>query len=221
MSFSAEQSKAAYSSVRASLPPKVRLVAVSKGHSADEIEPVIAAGCREIGESRIQEAEGKILTLRRTHPGIIFHMVGHLQRNKAKDAVALFDVIQSVDSVALAQKIAIESQEQKRSITIFLQFRISGQESQSGYTSEAELAQAVSEIRRLESIHAPYFHLGGLMGIASRDHPRGDFKRLRQLAASFSLPILSMGMSGDYKIAVEEGSTMLRLGRALFGEKKE
>ena len=206
--------------VLSSMPAKVRLVAVTKGHSLEEIEPLIAAGVREIGEGKVQEAESKILALKAAHPKIIFHMVGHLQRNKVKDAVALFDVLQGVDSVALAQKIGVEAQERRKQITILLQFRISGQESQSGYTSETELANAISEIKKLETAHAPYFKLGGLMGIASRERPREDFKRLRQLAASFSLPILSMGMSGDYKIALQEGSTMLRLGSALFEEKE-
>lgn len=206
--------------ILSTLPPKVRLVAVTKGHSLEEIEPLIAAGVKEIGEGKVQEAESKLLAIKAEHPQIIFHMVGHLQRNKVKDAVALFDVIQSVDSVAVAQKIAIEAQERRKKITILLQFRISGQESQSGYTSEAELANAISEINKLEATHAPYFALGGLMGIASRERPREDFKRLKQLAVSFSLPILSIGMSADYKIALQEGSTMLRLGRALFEEKE-
>jgi len=215
-----KQISARVSLIISTLPKQVRLVAVTKGRTLDEIEPLIAAGVREIGEGKVQEAEGKVIALKRAHPEIIFHMVGHLQRNKVKDAVALFDVIQSVDSVALAQKIADEASARGKQITILLQFRISGQESQSGYTSEAELANAISEIRKLEAAHAPYFKLGGLMGIASRERPREDFKRLRQLAASFSLPILSMGMSADYKIALQEGSTMLRLGQALFEEKE-
>lgn len=207
--------------ILSTLPAKVRLVAVTKGHSPEEIEPLFAAGVREIGEGKVGEAECKIPALKAKHPNIIFHMVGHLQRNKVKDAVALFDVIQGVDSVALAQKIGVEAQERRKPITILLQFRISGQESQSGYTSETELANAISEIRKLETAHAPYFKLGGLMGIASRERPREDFKRLRQLAASFSLPIISMGMSADYKIALQEGATMVRLGSAIFGEREE
>ncbi len=202
--------------MRTSLPPNVRLVAVGKGHTAAEIEQAVSAGCFELGESKVQEAEGKIPQLRRAHPNLVFHMVGRLQSNKLKEAVALFDVIQSVDSVILAQKIAREASELKKKISIFIQFRISGRETQSGYTSEAELSQSISEIRKLEQIYAPYFKLEGLMGIASRERPREDFKRLKQLAKSFSLPLLSMGMSDDYEIAVEEGSTMVRIGRAIF-----
>ena len=213
---------ARFSSIRASIPPGVRLVAVAKGRPRSDLEALVAAGCRELGESKVQEAQDKGLTaLKAAHPELVLHMVGHLQRNKASDAVSLFDVIQSVDTVALAQKIAIAASEQKKKISILLQFRISGKESQSGYTSETELAQAVQELRKLEQIHAPYFKLEGLMGIASREHPRGDFKRLRQLAKSFSLPVLSMGMSGDYKIAVEEGSTMVRVGSAIFEDEQE
>ncbi len=205
--------------IRSTLPPTVHLVAVSKGHPMSEIEQAITCGITEIGESKVQEAEGKLIALKRAHPNVILHMVGHLQRNKASEAVALFDVIQSVDTVILAQKLAVEASAQKKKISILLQFRISGRESQSGYSSETELAQAVSELRKLEQIHSPYFKLEGLMGIASREHAREDFKRLRQLAQSFSLPRLSMGMSEDYKIAVEEGSNMVRIGRAIFEEK--
>ena len=203
--------------IRSSLPAPVRLVAVSKGRGAEDIESAIACGISEFGESKLQEAQKKGWTeIKAAHPNIILHFIGHLQRNKAKEAVSLFDVIQSVDSVALAQKLAAEASEQKKKISIFIQFRISGKESQSGYTSETELAQAVGEIRKLETIYSPYFKLEGLMGIASREQPRGDFARLRVLAKSFSLPLLSMGMSGDYEIAVEEGSGMVRIGRAIF-----
>ena len=203
--------------MRASLPPNVRLVVVSKGRTAAEIEQALASGCLEFGESKMQEAADKgWAKLKAGNPRLVLHIVGRLQRNKVKEAVALFDVIQSVDSVALAQKISREASEQKRKISIFIQFRISGKETQSGYTSEVELAQSISEIRKLETIYAPYFKLDGLMGIASRERPREDFSRLRALAKSFSLPLLSMGMSEDYEIAVEEGSNMVRIGRAIF-----
>jgi pyridoxal phosphate enzyme (YggS family) len=202
--------------IRASLPPSVRLVAITKGRKIDEISEAIAAGIAEIGENRVQEAEGKIPALKLKHPNVVFHMVGHLQSNKAKDAVAIFDVIQSVDSLALAQKIANEASARKKNVSIMLQFRISGLESQTGYSSETELSQAVSEVRRLEQMHSPFFKLIGLMGIASRDRPEGDFRRLSQLAKSFSLHTVSAGMSNDYKIAVEEGSNMVRIGSAIF-----
>ena len=203
--------------MRASLPPNVRLVAVSKGRSLAEIEQALAAGCLEFGESKMQEAADKgWAKLKACNPNLVLHMIGRLQRNKVKEAVQLFDVIQSVDSVELAQKISREASEQKKHISVFIQFRISGKETQSGYTSEAELAQSISEIRKLETIYAPYFRLEGLMGIASRERPKEDFSRLRALAKSFSLPLLSMGMSDDYEIAVEEGSNMVRIGRAIF-----
>ncbi|VVB56938.1 Uncharacterised protein [uncultured archaeon] len=203
--------------LRAAVPKSVRLLAVSKGQPRAAVEALLAAGCREFGESKVQEAQDKgWVRLKAEKPDLILHMVGHLQRNKARDAVELFDCIHSVDSVALAQKLAIEAQAQKKKLSVLLQFRISGKESQSGYSSEAELEQAVQELRKLEQIHAPYFKLEGLMGIASRERPREDFKRLRALAKSFSLPALSMGMSGDWKIALEEGSNMLRIGTAIF-----
>lgn len=207
--------------ILSSLPLGVRLVAVTKGRRLGEIEEAIGAGVKEIGESKVQEAADKIPALKAAHPGLIFHMVGHLQGNKAKEAVQLFDIIQSVDSVVIAQKIASEAQMQKKKISILVQFRISGKEGQYGYSSAAELDNAIAELRKLEAMHSPYFRLAGLMGIASRERPAEDFSRLRALAKSLSLPVLSMGMSGDYKIAVEEGSNMVRIGTAIFEDEKE
>lgn len=205
--------------IRSQIPKHVRIVAIAKGRSVEEIEEVIKAGIFEIGENRVQEACKKFPKLKAAYPHIILHMVGRLQRNKVKRAVEVFDVIQSVDSIKLAQKIAKYAQEKKKNISILVQVCISGKESQGGYKSEEELKKAIEEIRRLEKIHSPYLKLEGLMGIASLNNPREDFRRLKKMADCFMLPTISMGMSGDYNIAIEEGSTMVRIGRAIFEDK--
>ncbi|MFH1095534.1 MAG: YggS family pyridoxal phosphate-dependent enzyme [Candidatus Micrarchaeota archaeon] len=208
-------------SICASLPPGVRLVVITKGQAPGNIRQAIGAGAKEIGESKVQEAAAKLPALKAAYPQLVFHMVGHLQGNKAKEAVQLFDCIQGVDSVQLAQKIADEAEASRKKISILVQFRISGKEGQYGYSSAAELDNAILEIRKLEEMHSPYFRLEGLMGIASRERPAEDFSRLRVLAKSLSLPVLSMGMSGDYRIAIEEGSNMVRIGRAIFEDENE
>lgn len=238
---------ARYSSIRSLIPPSVRIVAVTKGRGAQDIRSAVEAGCKDIGESKVAEAAEKFprigfsSTVRR-------HLVGHLQRNKVKEAVALFDVIQSVDSLPLAQKIANEAAAQKKKVVVYVQFNVAGLPQRSGFADEKELSEAVAKIRAMQH---EFFKLEGLMGIASppedeegtEDGEEGDgdgegggegeggegdegsrrkqaleFRRLRKLAAALRLPVLSMGMSDDYEEAVFEGSNMVRLGRALFGE---
>ncbi len=205
---------ARYSSIRSFLPKGVRIVAVTKGRSAQEIDNLLQAGAHEIGESYVQEAEEKFPKLLMSQK-VVRHLVGHLQRNKVKEAVRIFDVIQSVDSLVLAQKIAKEAEAQKKKIVIYVQLNVSGKEERSGFESEKELTDAVAKIRAMQS---PFFKLEGLMGIAGEKHPEKDFKRLRKLATALKLPILSMGMSDDYELAVMEGTNMVRIGRAIFGE---
>jgi hypothetical protein len=144
---------------------------------------------------------------------IVKHLVGHLQRNKVKEAVSLFDVVQSVDSLALAKKIANEAAAQKKKIVAYVQFNVAGKEGQTGFKTEKELNEAVEQIRLLQH---DFFKLEGLMAIASQTHPEKDFKRLRKLATALKLPVLSMGMSDDYELAMFEGSNMVRIGRAIF-----
>ncbi len=190
-----------------------RLVAITKGRNASEVEEAIAAGITEIGENRTQEAKEKVDAARK--PGVIFHMVGHLQSNKVKDAVSLFDVIQSVDSIKLAGKIAEEAALQKKRIVAYLQVNVSGKERQGGFAAD-EIENAAAEIRKMQS---EFFAVDGLMAIASVENPRDDFRKAKHIADRLKLPILSMGMSGDYKIALEEGSNMVRIGTAIFGER--
>ncbi|MDE1797779.1 MAG: YggS family pyridoxal phosphate-dependent enzyme [Candidatus Micrarchaeota archaeon] len=203
-----------YSSIRSFLPKGVRIVAVTKGRTTQQIQSVVEAGALDIGENKVSEAAEKFPTLL-ISSRVVRHMVGHLQRNKVKEAVSLFDVIQSVDSLALAQKIAKEAEAQKKRITVYVEFNVSGKEERSGFSTEKELLEAVEKIRALQS---PFFKLDGLMGIATVEHPVRDFKKLKKLSAQLKLPVLSMGMSGDYELAVYEGATMIRIGRALFPE---
>lgn len=205
---------ARYSSIRSFLPKGVRIVAITKGQGKQAIYSLMDAGAREIGESRVDEAAEKFSKLQISSK-IIRHMVGHLQRNKVKEAVELFDVIQSVDSLPLAEKIAIEAVQQKKKITIYVEFNVSGLAQRSGFGSEKELVEAVGEIRLMRN---EFFHLEGLMGIATPENPEKDFKKLTKLADLLRLPVRSWGMSDDYEEAVFFGATMVRIGRALFPE---
>jgi len=191
-----------------------RLVVVTKGRSIGEIKEAIAAGAVEIGENRVQEAALKLPQLPKN---ITRHMVGHLQSNKAKDAVALFDAIQSVDSVKLAEKIANEAVRQKKRIVIYLQLNVSGKESQGGF-SPAEIGRAAAEIKKMQSW---FFVIEGLMIIASVENPRGNFRAAKTIADRLNLRVFSAGMTSDYNIALEEGSNMVRVGTEIFGERKK
>ncbi len=199
--------------IKSEIGSSIRLVAITKGRSLAEINEAISAGITEIGENKVQEAAEKFGRLQKT-TGITKHMVGHLQSNKVKDAVALFDVIQSVDSIKLAGKIAEEATLQKKRISIYLQVNVSGKDTQSGFAT-GEIEAAANEIRKFRH---EFFVVGGLMVIASQDNPRGDFRKAKEICGRLGLKIFSAGMSGDYEIAVEKGSNMVRIGTAIFGE---
>jgi PLP dependent protein len=190
-----------------------RLIVITKGRSLAEINEAISAGITEIGENRVQEAAEKLPLLPKN---IIRHMVGHLQSNKVKDAVALFDVIQSVDSVKLAAKIAKEATAQKKRIIAYLQVNVSGKGTQGGF-SAGEIEGAAMKIRAMQS---DYFAVEGLMVIASKENAREDFRKAGEICGKLGLPVFSAGMSGDYKIAVGEGSNMVRIGGAIFSRER-
>jgi hypothetical protein len=167
------------------------------------------------GESRLQEARAKIpLVSGRAH----WHLVGHLQTNKARDAVALFEMIHSVDSVKLAAEINKWAERAGKTQAILLEVNVSGEASKFGLKPE-DLDAALSEINRL-----PRLEVGGLMTIAPfRDNveeARPCFRRLRELRDRAGLRELSMGMTHDFEIAIEEGATMVRIGTAIFGERE-
>ena len=183
----------------------VTLVAVSKTFPAETVDEAIAAGVTHIGENRVQEAREK---KPRVRGAARWHLIGHLQSNKAKDAVQIFDLIETVDSIDLAQKIARASE---RARNVLLQVNI-GDEPQKSGVAPAEIENVARQIRAIDGVN-----LIGLMAIPPIGDVRPHFRRLRALRDSLGLEHLSMGMSEDFEIAIEEGSTMVRIGRAIFG----
>jgi len=197
-------------------PAEITIVAVTKEVKPEAIEVAIKAGIRHIGENKVQEARGKMERLTILEPRPIWHMVGHLQTNKVKTAVEIFDIIHSVDSVRLAQAV---SQRVQSTIPVLLQVNVSGEGRKSGF-SVVELSQAVEEVARL-----PRLEVKGLMTIApmvtDAEEVRPIFRKLRQLRDELGLEHLSMGMTDDFEVAVEERATMLRIGRAIFKERRK
>ena len=225
---------------------EITLIAVSKAHSARKIQELYEAGARHFGENRVQERESKFAQL--SALDATWHMIGHLQKNKAARAVQLFDSIDSLDNVALAEKLDRVSSDsgtedtgdsEKRKTTaesvrlvprsrlrVLIEVKLDPEPAKSGVSGE-QLPRLVEAIARL-----PRLELRGLMGVPPYfDDPekaRPHFRRLRDLRdnlrAQFGmeiLPVLSMGMSRDFEIAIEEGATEVRVGTALFGERDE
>ncbi len=189
----------------------VTLIAVSKTQPAEAILPLIAAGQRDFGENRVQEAEAKWPALRAAHGDIRLHLIGQLQSNKAQDAVALFDAIHSIDRVSLVEALAQAMARTGRRPDCFLQVNI-GDEPQKGGCAVADLPALVAAARALP--------LAGLMCIPPADvEPAPYFALLAKLGRDHGLAGLSMGMSADYETAVMIGATHVRVGTALFGER--
>lgn len=194
-------------------PADVTLIAVSKTHDAPAIQPLIDAGQRVFGENRVQEAQGKWPALREGYPDIELHLIGQLQSNKAEEAVALFDVIQSLDRPSLLAALAKAMDKAGRRVPCFVQVNI-GDEAQKGGCPIAELPAF------LEAVRAADVPLAGLMCIPPADTEAAPFfALLAKLAADHGLTGLSMGMSGDYETAVMLGATHVRVGTALFGSR--
>ena len=195
-------------------PADVIIVAVTKEVSPQAIEAALEAGIMHIGENKVQEAREKIARLSNLQPCPTWHLVGHLQTNKVKTAVEIFDIIHSIDSLRLAQAISHRVQS---TFPVLLQVNVSEEKTKSGF-SVAELPRAAEEVARL-----PRLEVKGLMTIAplvsDPEEVRPIFRRLRQLRDSLGLGHLSMGMSDDFEVAVEEGATMVRIGRAIFGKR--
>jgi len=200
----------------------ITIVAVSKKHPVRHIRMAIAQGLLDIGESRVQEAEPKILEL---GPIARWHMVGHLQTNKVRKAVELFDVIQSVDSLKLAQEISRRAEEIGRTIDCYIEVNCSGEASKSGAPPD----QAPDLIRRVNQM--PGIHLTGLMTIGplsdDEEHVREAFRAARELfrqgrdMVGGDFENLSMGMSDDFPLAIAEGATMIRVGTLIFGSRPD
>jgi pyridoxal phosphate enzyme (YggS family) len=196
-------------------PEEITLIAVSKTVEPDRIEMALAAGQTLFGESKVQEARAKIpLVSGRSR----WHMIGHLQTNKVREAVALFEVIHSVDSVKLAQEIDKCAERAGKMQAILLEVNVSGEASKFGLKPE-DLKSTFAEINRL-----PRLEVQGLMTIApfaeDTQKVRPWFRRLRDLRDTLGLRELSMGMTHDFEAAIEEGATMVRIGTAIFGERK-
>lgn len=189
----------------------LKLVLVSKGRSAQEVQKVLASTqISRIAENRIEEAEDKFELLKGLGFSFEKHFIGKLQSRKIRKVVDLFDVIQSVESLEQAEKISRCAQEQGKNMDLFLEVNLSGLPQRSGAKAE-EVPALIPAIRTL-----PHVRVQGVMGMASLapEETRAQFKLLKSLQGD--LPECSMGMSSDYPIAIEEGSTMLRLGRSIF-----
>ncbi len=199
-------------------PNSVTLLAVTKSQPPEMVSAAADLGLMLFGENKVQEAKAKIPLC----PGRLrWHFIGHLQSNKCRDAVELFEMIQSVDGLPLAQELSKRAEQAARTLPVLLEVNIAGEGSKFGYPPERLLAElkAIGALPRIE-IH-------GLMAVppwsAEPEKSRPHFRRLRELklecerTLGLPLPHLSMGMSGDFEVAIEEGATMVRIGTALFG----
>jgi pyridoxal phosphate enzyme (YggS family) len=201
-------------------PASVALLAVTKTHPPETVAEAARLGLTLFGENKVQEAKAKIPLC----PGKVrWHMIGHLQTNKCRDAVELFEMVQSVDSLHLAEELNRRAEQAGKTLPILLEANIVGEASKFGYPPEKLLAQ-------LDQLNAlPRLEIHGLMTIPPwsplPERARPVFRKLRELKQQCeqllgaSLPHLSMGMTGDFEVAIEEGSTMVRIGTALFGER--
>jgi pyridoxal phosphate enzyme (YggS family) len=215
-------------------PEEITLVTVTKAFSPQTIEEALTTGLREFGENRVQEATPKIEWFRERDIHLKWHMVGHLQRNKVKKAIHLFDVVHSVDSVGLAREISRRCETAEMTMPILLEVNVSGEASKYGFQvkeakdePEERFFRAVQEIATLPSLD-----LQGLMTMAPFGAPEEEvrycFRRLNSILGELQEKFpengwrhLSMGMTDDFDVAIEEGATIVRIGRAILGERKE
>jgi pyridoxal phosphate enzyme (YggS family) len=195
-------------------PDSVQLLTVTKVFGPEVIHEAYALGLREFGENYVQEMERKAPSVA-SLPDARFHLIGHLQSNKTKKAAQLFSSIDSVESAKLARRLAAEGVP----LDIMIEVKTSDEESKTG-APESELAEIVGAVRSF-----PHLHLRGLMTVPpwseDAELSRPYFARLRELAERHGIPELSMGMSNDLEVAIEEGATWVRVGTALFGRRKK
>jgi pyridoxal phosphate enzyme (YggS family) len=193
-------------------PKAVTLVAVAKTHGAEAVQAALAEGQRVFGENRVQEAQGKYPALKAAYPDLQLHLIGPLQSNKAKDAVALFDVIETVDRPKLAEALAQAMERLDRRPACYIQVN-TGAEPQKAGVLPAEADAFIAACR--ERYRLP---IRGLMCIPPvEEEPSPHFALLREMARRHGLDDLSMGMSGDFEIAIRLGATHVRVGTAIFG----
>ena len=191
----------------------IHLIAVSKTRSVEDIAPLILQGQMLFGENRVQEAAQKWPVLKEQHSGIQLHLIGQLQSNKAEEAVALFDMIHSVDRLSLISALGKAMQKLKRAVPCFIQVNI-GAEAQKGGCSVAELPELLKAAQESD------IPVAGLMCIPPADvEPAPFFALLAELSARYGVPRLSIGMSDDFETAIMLGATHIRVGTALFGER--
>jgi pyridoxal phosphate enzyme (YggS family) len=213
---------------RAGRAQDIRIVAVTKGHPLAAVRAALAAGLHDCGENRVTELESKVDELGRA--AARWHLIGHLQRNKVRKAVPLFDVVHSIDSLRLARELSAEAERSAVTVTGLVQVNASGEEAKGGI----DIADGVEPgIEALQNICAlPGLRIEGVMTMApfetDEDTLRRTFRRTRALfdlgstqVSNFYAQHVSMGMSNDFEIAIEEGSTMVRLGTILFGERAQ
>ncbi len=205
-------------------PSEITLIGVTKTIPADRIGQAVEAGLTDLGENRVQEAEAKIAALGGAQAGLTWHLIGHLQSNKARKAASLFPWIHSVDSADLIARLGRTAPDSAEPINILLQVDLGHEETKHGVDAAllADLARAAAETASLRPC--------GLMTIPplfdDPERSRPFFGRMRRLrddlaARGLDLPHLSMGMTNDFEVAVEEGATMVRVGRAIFGERPD
>ncbi|MBI5098746.1 MAG: YggS family pyridoxal phosphate-dependent enzyme [Nitrospirae bacterium] len=205
-------------------PQDIKLVTVTKTIELQEIIKAVKAGVRILGESRVQEAQEKITNykLQITNSKVQWHLIGSLQKNKAKYAVQLFDLIHTIDSIELAEEVDKQARKNEKTQRILVQIKLSEEEAKHGVL-EKDLMDLLDKISNMNNLK-----LEGLMTIPplfeDPEFVRPYFMRLREIrdklsAKGYNLPELSMGMSNDFEVAIEEGATMVRIGTAIFGER--
>jgi pyridoxal phosphate enzyme (YggS family) len=205
--------KEAYEQIKSQIPSSVSILAATKTKPVEDIISAINAGIALVGENYVQEAEekyNKLFSILKEKK-VSFHLIGHLQSNKAKIAAKIFDCIQTIDSIKLARKLNNECKLLEKKMDIFIEVNFEGQKS--GVSLE-NLPSLVEEIKLLKNLN-----LRGLMAIPPIGKEVECFKVLRNLNEQFNLNELSIGMSSDYHIAIEYGSTLIRLGTSLFGKR--
>ncbi len=219
-------------------PATIRLVGVTKAHPADVIRAALEAGLCDVGENRVQEAEAKMAALEAERQRLTWHLIGHLQTNKAKKAAMLFDMVHSVDSLRLAQMLDQHAAEASRDaqgrLPILLQVNVSGEATKFGFDLdgwETHLdiyERFCADVERILAL--PHLDVRGLMTIApwgpDPEQARPIFRAVRRLRDKLAQRFpaaawreLSMGMTDDFEVAIEEGATIVRIGRAIFGER--
>ena len=189
------------------IPPQVKLVAVTKTQSADRVLEAISLGITDIGENYVQEAEEKFKIIGKS---VKWHLIGHLQSNKVKKAVDIFDVIQSVDSIKIADLINKECIFLNKNMPVMIEVNLGREESKNGIELE-KLGELILHIRKLSNLR-----LIGLMTMCKKEY----FSLMHEIYLKSRTKYLSMGMSGDYIEAIKSGSNMVRIGSAIFGERK-